>query len=365
MFASLDWLPTFVEIAGGPKGDELKKQIEAGKYPGIVKTTLDGFNQLDYLEGKSDKSARDIFFYYLGPTPSAVRYKNWKLYYTMGLERRLGPAAGHLSTGPWSRTSCAIRSSRPSGSSQKTRAWRWRRARGPHGLYYDWNMLPIGQLLWEKELMSYKEFPPLQAPETYNLDGILKAINRRPPERLTVASNRRAPHHSAPAFREWRRLKPAADPQAIIGQTAVFDANASVGKMLDRGHHAPVLVKAMAHRSRFVERPIAAHGIMAGRNIAPGLAVVDRLAERAFDEDILIELKSPSEAGIKVAGLAVEIDRAAEMGARDQYVPHLSGENIQLCEQGFGVEIDRAFLGTERVMRISAEPKLVRKEVGA
>ena len=41
---------------------------------------------------------------------------------------------------------------------------------------YDWNMLPIGQQLWEKELMSYKEFPPLQAPETYNLDGILKAI---------------------------------------------------------------------------------------------------------------------------------------------------------------------------------------------
>jgi hypothetical protein len=32
---------------------------------------------------------------------------------------------------------------------------------------YDWNMLPIGQQLWEKELLSYKEFPPLQAPETY------------------------------------------------------------------------------------------------------------------------------------------------------------------------------------------------------
>ena len=39
IFASLDWLPTFVDIAGGPKGDDLKKQIEAGTYPGIVKTT--------------------------------------------------------------------------------------------------------------------------------------------------------------------------------------------------------------------------------------------------------------------------------------------------------------------------------------
>jgi arylsulfatase len=24
--------------------------------------------------------------------------------------------------------------------------------------------------------MTYKEFPPLQAPETYNLDGILKQV---------------------------------------------------------------------------------------------------------------------------------------------------------------------------------------------
>src|SRR6266516_4181866 len=45
IFASLDWLPTFVEIAGGPKGDGIKKRIEAGQYPGIVKTTLDGVNQ--------------------------------------------------------------------------------------------------------------------------------------------------------------------------------------------------------------------------------------------------------------------------------------------------------------------------------
>jgi arylsulfatase len=65
-----DWLPTLVNIAGGPKGDELKNQIEAGQYPGIVKTTLDGLDQRDYLEGKSNKSARDVFFYYSGSTPS-------------------------------------------------------------------------------------------------------------------------------------------------------------------------------------------------------------------------------------------------------------------------------------------------------
>ena len=44
---------------------------------------------------------------------------------------------------------------------------------------YDWNMLPIGQLLWQKkELMTFKEFPPLQAPETYNLNGILQQMEK-------------------------------------------------------------------------------------------------------------------------------------------------------------------------------------------
>src|SRR5262249_56456225 len=64
MFASLDWLPTLVEIAGGPKGDGLKKQIEARQYPGIVKTTLDGINPIDYLTGQSENSAVNYSFYY-------------------------------------------------------------------------------------------------------------------------------------------------------------------------------------------------------------------------------------------------------------------------------------------------------------
>ena len=36
---------------------------------------------------------------------------------------------------------------------------------------YDWNMLPIGQQLWLKHLMTFKAFPPLQPPASYNLEG--------------------------------------------------------------------------------------------------------------------------------------------------------------------------------------------------
>ena len=178
LFASLDWLPTLVDIAGGPKGDDLNKQIEAGKYPGIVKTHLDGVNQRAYLEGTSDKSAREVFFYYSGTTPSAVRYKNWKMYYTMsqaGADGWLLPLTRYYFTlvqnikrdpfeqavGPGPKSALALGGA----------------LAGPVTAYlYDWNLLPIGQLLWEKELMSYKPFPPLQAPETYNLDGILKQV---------------------------------------------------------------------------------------------------------------------------------------------------------------------------------------------
>src|SRR5262249_24040307 len=75
--------PPSLTSPAGPQGDGLKQQIEPGQYPGIVKTTLDGFDQRAYLEGTSEKSARDFFFYFSGATPSAVRYKNWKMYYTM------------------------------------------------------------------------------------------------------------------------------------------------------------------------------------------------------------------------------------------------------------------------------------------
>jgi len=181
LFAALDWLPTLVDIAGGPKGDELKKQIEAGQYPGIVKTTLDGVNQRDYLEGKSEKSAREVFFYYSGATPSAVRYKNWKMYYSMsqpGAEGWLMP----LINFHWTMVQNIKRDpfEQAVGTSQKSAMSLGGALGGPSTAYqYDWNMLPIGQLLWEKELMSYKTFPPLQAPETYNLDGILKAIQQK------------------------------------------------------------------------------------------------------------------------------------------------------------------------------------------
>src|SRR5215475_13782736 len=181
LFAALDWLPTLVDIAGGHKGDALKREIEAGEYPGVVKTTLDGFDQRAYLEGTSDKSARDVFFYYSGATPSAVRYKNWKMYYNMAPGGASGwfmplvnyhwTLVGNVKRDPFEQTI--------SFGDAKSAMGLGGTIGSPSTAYlYDWNMLPVGQLLWMKELASYKEFPPLQAPETYNLSGILAQMEK-------------------------------------------------------------------------------------------------------------------------------------------------------------------------------------------
>ena len=183
IFASLDWLPTFVEIAGGAKGNELKAQIEKGAYPGIVKTTLDGVNQIDYLTGKSDKSARDTFFYYSGKDPSAVRYKNWKIYFTMVSQSPEGFVAGALPY-HWAQVANIKRDPFETsvGDRPKTMFGMGGALAGPVTAYvYDWNMLPLGQSLWLKELETYKEFPPMQDPASYNLDQVMNQLKKAPP----------------------------------------------------------------------------------------------------------------------------------------------------------------------------------------
>ncbi|MCW2274427.1 sulfatase-like hydrolase/transferase [Rhodoblastus acidophilus] len=178
MFASFDWMPTLVELAGGPKGDGLKKQIEEGAYQGFVKTTLDGVNQVDYLTGKSQKSARESFFYYSGATLSALRYKNWKFYWTMPdpsatgwllpkttynftLVQNIKRDPFEAAVGPKEDSAMALGGA----------------LAAPMTAYiYDWNLLPLGQQQALQFLETYAKYPPLQAPSSYNLEQVMAEI---------------------------------------------------------------------------------------------------------------------------------------------------------------------------------------------
>src|ERR1700736_3344290 len=181
IFASLDWLPTFVNIPGGAQGDELKKRIEARAYPRIGKNTLDGVDQTEYLSRRAEKSARDTFFYYSSKHPSAVRYKNWKMYFAIAPET----ATGFLSPGVQTQFAAGMVNLKRDpfetswGDEKKASFWFSGALAGPVTAYiYDWNLLPIGQVLWLKELESYKEFPPLQDPASYNLDQVMEQLRK-------------------------------------------------------------------------------------------------------------------------------------------------------------------------------------------
>jgi arylsulfatase len=110
-----------------------------------------------------------------------VRYKNWKMYYSMSP----GGATGWfkpLETYHWTLVANIKRDPFEQAvgfGEAKSAAGLGGQMGSPSTAYlFDWNMLPIGQLLWEKELASYREFPPLQAPETYNLSGLLEQMER-------------------------------------------------------------------------------------------------------------------------------------------------------------------------------------------
>ena len=96
-----------------------------------------------------------------------MRYKNWKMYYTMS---QPGPTGWILPLVPFHFTLVQNIKRDPFeqavGLDQKTAMGLGGALGGPVTAFlYDWNMLPIGQQLWLEHLLSYEKYPPLQAPE--------------------------------------------------------------------------------------------------------------------------------------------------------------------------------------------------------
>jgi arylsulfatase len=89
-----DWLPTFVNAAGG--------QVPADRM-------IDGFNQLPWLVGDQPSSARDGYLYWMGPEMYGVKWQNFKLvlvaqkYSTDDAAKLSGPRIINLVTDPQER----------------------------------------------------------------------------------------------------------------------------------------------------------------------------------------------------------------------------------------------------------------------
>jgi arylsulfatase len=80
LFSGLDWFPTLLAAAGDTEvKDRLLRGWQPAGNPTTFKNHLDGFNQLDYLTGKSPKSARSEFYYFNDDGDLvAMRFDDWK-----------------------------------------------------------------------------------------------------------------------------------------------------------------------------------------------------------------------------------------------------------------------------------------------
>ncbi len=76
IFSGLDWFPTLCAAAGNPDiTDQLLKGVKLGDRE--YKNHLDGYNQMDLLQGKGP-SKRHELFYFGGPHLGAIRIDDFK-----------------------------------------------------------------------------------------------------------------------------------------------------------------------------------------------------------------------------------------------------------------------------------------------
>src|SRR5262249_55204588 len=132
--------------------------------------------------GSSNKSAREYFFYYSGATPSAVRYKNWKMYYTMSVAGAPGwleplkkwhfPLIQNIKRDPFEQfvTPDDTKSLLYFGGALAAPSTAF--------MYDGLGIMPLGQQLWLKQLESYVTYPPLQSPESYNLTQVMQEVKK-------------------------------------------------------------------------------------------------------------------------------------------------------------------------------------------
>jgi hypothetical protein len=107
-----------------------------------------------------------------------VRYKNWKMYYTLS---QPGPAGWIMPLIPFHFTLVQNIKRDPFeqavGIDQKSALSLGGAIAAPMTAFlYDWNLLPIGQQLWLRWFETLKDFPPMQAPASYNLTQVMEQL---------------------------------------------------------------------------------------------------------------------------------------------------------------------------------------------
>jgi arylsulfatase len=167
--AGEDWMPTLLAAAGLPG---IKEKLLAGYKAGdkSFKVHLDGYDQTDYLSGKSDKSARREFFYFSDDGDLlAVRVDRLKAHFMIqeatGIDvwrhpftTLRAPIFFDLEIDPGERAQ----------EGMGYNDWWYRRA---------FIAVPLQNIVG-KTLVSFKDFPPRQKPSSFTIDQAMEALTK-------------------------------------------------------------------------------------------------------------------------------------------------------------------------------------------
>jgi arylsulfatase len=164
-----DWFVTLLAAVGVP---DIAEQLKEGAdLSGTTyKVHLDGHNQLDYITGKTDKSARQHFFYVSDDGDlTAMRFDNWKFVF---MEQRV---PGTLQV--WMDPFVTLRVPRVFN----LRTDPYERADITSNTYFDWMfkrafLVIPAQAYVANMVQSLVEFPARQEPASFTVDQVLKKL---------------------------------------------------------------------------------------------------------------------------------------------------------------------------------------------
>jgi arylsulfatase len=169
LISHMDWLPTFLAAAGEPEiKDKLLKGHQAGSK--TFKVHLDGYNQLPYLTGETDKSPRDEFFYFSDDGDLiAMRYDNWKMVFMEQRERGTCQI--------WAEPFVRLRV--PKIFNLRTDPFEF--ADITSNTYWDWMfdhiyLLVPAQRIVGRFLATFKDFPPRQKAASFGVDQVMEKL---------------------------------------------------------------------------------------------------------------------------------------------------------------------------------------------
>jgi arylsulfatase len=171
IISHLDWLPTFLAMAGDPDVTEkLLKGYQVGKKN--FKIHLDGYNLVPYLTGQATESPRKEFFYFSDDGDLlGLRYDNWKLVFAQ--QRVEGTM--QIWADPFVKTRVPY--------IYNLRTDPYEHASVTSNTYWDWifdhaYLLVPAQAYVGKFLGTFKEYPPRQKAASFSVDEVLQMLQQ-------------------------------------------------------------------------------------------------------------------------------------------------------------------------------------------